>query len=519
MNMGEILRRTASRVPHQPALVMGERSVTFDQFNRRVNRLAHGLLKLGLTKGDRTAVLTHNGIEYYEIYLALCKIGGVMVPINNLLRARELDQLAAYVRPRFLIYEAEFQDSARAAFGTDGFRAAAVRIGGDPAGPDVDYETLIAGGSESEPEVVVKGEDVMSIFLTSGTTGRPKGAVRTHHHNCLNAYAAAIEVGLRPDDRVLLLFPFYHITFEDRFCHLLQGNTIVIRREGNFRPAEVLDLLSRHRITICQFVPTMINSMLAEPDIEGYDLSALRLIMYAAAPMPVELLKRALGRFKCGFMQFYGQTETGPLTTILRPEDHRLEGTPAELEKLGSCGRAALHFDARVVDEDDRDVPTGSVGELVVRGESTTVGYWDLPEETAATLRNGWLHTGDFARLDDEGYIYIVDRKNDMIISGGKNIYPREVEEVLYQHPAVLEATVIGVPDDHWGESVKAIVVLKAGAAADEQELIDLCQASLASYKKPRTVEFRDALPKSSTGKILKRVVREPFWKDRSRRV
>jgi len=519
VNMGEVLRRTASRVPHKPALVMGERSVTYDQFNRRVNRLADSFLKLGLTKGDRVAVLTHNSIEYFEIYLALGKAGGVMVPVNNLLRARELSQLAAYIRPRFLIYESEFADSVQSVFKAGDGPDFMIPIGGDMAGPGIDYEALIAGGSDREPKVVVRGEDVMSIFLTSGTTGRPKGAVRTHHHNCLNAYAAAVEVGLRPDDRVLLLFPFYHITFEDRFCHLLRGNTIVIRREGNFRPAEVLELLSRHRITICQFVPTMINSLLAEPDIESYDLDALRLIMYAAAPMPVELLKRALGRFRAGFMQFYGQTETGPLTTILRPEEHRLEGTPAELEKLGSCGRPALHFEARVVDEAGRDVPPGAVGELAVRGEAMIREYWALPQETAATLKDGWLHTGDFARLDDEGFIYIVDRKHDMIISGGKNIYPREIEEVLYQHPAVLEATVIGVPDEHWGESVKAIVVLKEGARADEPELIDLCQASLASYKKPRTVEFRDALPKSSTGKILKREVREPFWKDRSQRV
>jgi acyl-CoA synthetase (AMP-forming)/AMP-acid ligase II len=517
--MGEILRRTASRLPNKPALVMGEQSLTYDQFNRRVNRLASALLEMGLNKGDRVAVLTHNCIEYYEIYLALCKAGGVHCPINNLLRPRELQQLAAYIRPRFMIYDAEFSGAVQAVFAAEDGPEFFIRINGDSSAPGQDYEKLMAGGNEAEPEVEVRGDDVMSIFLTSGTTGRPKGAVRTHHHNCLNAYAAAVEVGLAPDDRVLLLFPFYHITYEDRFCHLLVGNTIVIRREGNFRPAEVLDLLAKHRITLCQFVPTMINSMLAEKDIESYDLSSLRLIMYAAAPMPVELLKRALARFKCKFIQFYGQTETGPLTTILRPEDHRLEGSPAELEKLASCGRPAIDFDARVVDREGRDVPIGEVGELVVRGEAVTRGYWELPEETAATIKNGWLHTGDFARMDDEGYFYIVDRKNDMIISGGKNIYPREVEEVLYQHQAVLEATVIGVPDEHWGESVKAIVVLKDGEQAEEQELIDLCKSTLASYKKPRTVEFWDTLPKSSTGKILKRVIREPFWKDRSRKV
>jgi len=366
-------------------------------------------------------------------------------------------------------------------------------------------------GSEAEPQVEIKGDDLMNIFLTSGTTGRPKGALRTHHHNCLNALSAAIEVGVRPDDRVLLLFPFYHVTFEDRFCHLMLGNTFVLRREGSFDPAQVLDLLSKHRITICQFVPTMISSMLENKDIETYDLSALRLILYAAAPMPVELLKKAMGRFKCGFMQFYGQTETGPMTTILRPEDHVLEGAPHEVERLASCGRPVLIFDAMVVDETGKEVAPGQVGELVVRSETTVGGYWELPEESAATMKGGWLHTGDFARRDEEGFIFIVDRKGDMIISGGKNIYPREIEEVLYQHPQVREAMVIGVPDPHWGESVKAIVVLKNGVKVEAQEIIDFCKQNLASYKKPKTVEFWDSLPKSPTGKLLKRVVRDKF--------
>ena len=254
--------------------------------------------------------------------------------------------------------------------------------------------------------------------------------------------------------------------------------------EGSFDPAQVLELLSKHRITICQFVPTMISSMLEDKNIEKYDLSALRLILYAAAPMPVELLKRAMGRFKCGFMQFYGQTETGPLTTILRPEDHILEGAPHEVERLASCGRPVLMYDAMVVDETGKEVAPGQVGELVVRSETAVQGYWDLPEESAATMKGGWLHTGDYARTDDDGYIFIVDRKGDMIISGGKNIYPREIEEVLYQHPEVMDAMVIGVPDPHWGESVKAIVVLKNGVKVEAQDIIEHCKKNLASYKK-----------------------------------
>ena len=511
MRMGDMLRRSAERVPDKPALIMGEDSLTYGEFNRRVNRLANALLDLGLNKGDRVAVLTNNCIEYFEIYLALCKAGGVMCPINNLLRLGEFSQAVRYLRPRFLIFHHSFDSLVSQTLESYLDLEKSVCLGGDSGGGHLDYAALVEGGDPSEPSVDVRGDDLMSIFLTSGTTGKPKGALRTHHHNCLNALSAAVEVGLRRDDRVLLLFPFYHVTFEDRFCHLLMGNTIVLRREGAFDPAHVLDLLTKHRITICQFVPTMISSMLQDKNIESYDLGALRLILYAAAPMPVELLKQAMGRFKCGFMQFYGQTETGPMTTILRPEDHHLTGSEEEVARLASCGRAVLDFDARVVDELGQEAPIGQIGELAVRSEAMIQGYWDLPEESAATVRDGWLHTGDFARMDHEGFIFIVDRKNDMIISGGKNIYPREIEEVLYQHEAILEVTVIGVPDPHWGESVKAIVVLKPGTRAGERELIEFCKERLASYKKPRTVEFWDELPKSTTGKLLKRVVRDKF--------
>jgi long-chain acyl-CoA synthetase len=309
------------------------------------------------------------------------------------------------------------------------------------------------------------------------------------------------------------------VTFEDQIRHFLMGNTVYIRREGHFDPKEILDILSREKITICQFVPTMINAMLQEESIETYDLSHLRLIPYAAAPMPVDLLRRAMQRFKRQFIHFYGQTETGPLTTALKPEDHVLEGSDAQLARLASAGRAVLDYEVRIVDEQGRDVPVGEVGEIIVRSEAMTVGYWNLPEETSKTIRDGWLHTGDYGRFDEEKYVFIVDRKNDMIISGGKNIYPREIEEVIYTHEAVLEVAVVGVPDDYWGESVKALVVLKKGMNTTEEEIIDLCKKNLASYKKPRSVEFRQELPKNPTGKILKRVIRQEYWKGRERAV
>lgn len=231
----------------------------------------------------------------------------------------------------------------------------------------------------------------------------------------------------------------------------------------------------------------------------------------------MELLKRAMKRFKCNFMQMYGQTESGPLITALKPEDHMLEGTEAQLARLASAGRPMLHYEVKVVDREGKDMPVGEVGEIIVRSESMMTGYWRLPEETAKTLKDGWLYTGDYGRIDDHKYLFIVDRKHDMIISGGKNIYPREIEELLYRHEAVLEAAVIGVPDDYWGESVKALLVLKEGTKATEEEMIDFCKQHLASYKKPRSVAFVQELPKSPTGKILKRVIREDYWKGKDR--
>jgi len=517
--IGNIIRWSASNFPNKTALIFGDRRLTYKEFNLRVNRLSNSLLKMGLKKGDRVAVVLHNCPEFLEIYFALAKIGGIFIPINNLLKERELRQILDYVRPRFLILDPEYEGSVNSIRKDLKFIKFFIGIQGTSSQSFFQYEALIGQGQPGEPDVRVSDDNIMSIFLTSGTTGLPKGAMRTHRHDFINAMTGAIELKLDYNDKVLLLFPFYHVTFEDNIRNVLIANTILIRKEGHFDPKEVLEMLAREKVTICQFVPTMISSMLQEKSIEEYDLSHLRLIAYAASPMPVELLKKALARFKCQFIQFYGQTETGPLTTILRPEDHVLEGSEAQVARLASAGRPVVDYEVRIVDEDGNDVAVGEVGEIIVRSEAMTIGYWDLPEETNATIKDGWLYTGDFGRFDKQGYLFIADRKHDMIISGGKNIYPREIEEVLYSHDAIQEAAVIGVPDEYWGESVKALVVLKEGMKTSEEEIISFCKENLANYKKPRSVEFRQQLPKSSTGKILKRVIREEYWKGKERRV
>ena len=510
MDVGNILRRSAFNNANKPALVFENQRMNYGELNQRVNCLANSLLQMGLLKGDRVAALLHNCPEFFEIYFACAKSGAIFVPINNLFKQKELMQIFHYIEPRFLIYDQEFSGIVQANLPELTFLEFPISLGGQSASCR-NYGKLIDEGEDREPNVALRDDDIVNIFLTSGTTGRPKGAMRTHRHDVINMMSSALELGIKRDDRALFLFPFYHVTFADNLRHILMANTIVIRREGRFNPEEVLDILSTERISTCQFVPTMINAMLQTKNLENRDLSSLRLIIYAASPMPVELLKKAMNRYQCQFVQMYGQTETGPCTTALKPEDHMLEGSETEMARLASAGRAVVDYEIRIVDEIGNNVATGEVGEITVRSEAMTIGYWNLPEKTARTIKEGWLYTGDFGRFDADGYLFIVDRKDDLINSGGKNIYPREIEEVIYTHPAVLEAAVIGVPDDYWGESVMAFVVLKEGMFATEDEIIDLCKKTIASYKKPRFVKFVQQLPKSPTGKILKREIKAQY--------
>jgi acyl-CoA synthetase (AMP-forming)/AMP-acid ligase II len=520
MVVGDMLLRNANKFPEKIAIVSRGLSMSYRVLNERVNRLANALIKRGLKKGDRIGVIVHNCYQFIEIYFAAAKTGGIFCPYNNHFKERELEDIISYSSPRFLFLDTDFGnmiDSLK-----DHLESVECFIClQKPGWPFMeDHETLISEGEKSEPGLKILDQDVMSIFFTAGTTGRPKGAMRTHRHLMTNFTTGVIELKVSYDERALMSFPMYHVAGEDNIGrHFFMPNTLVIRGEEHFAPQEVLELISVEKITMCQLVPTMVNALLQCRDIDRYDLSNLRLIMYTGAPMPVELLKRALQRFKCSFAQLYGQTESGPLTTILQPEDHVLEGSERQLQKLGSAGKPVISYEIRIVDEQGTDVPMGEVGEIIGRSEAMMKRYWKLPKESAKKLKDGWLHTGDLGKFDEDGYIYIVDRKNDMIISGGVNIYPREVEEVLYQHPSVFEASVIGVPDDYWGEAVKAIIVLKEGTTASEEGVIKFCGEHLAGYKKPKSVEFWKELPKSPQGKILKRAIRERYLKNTGKMV
>ncbi len=512
MTVGDMLTRNANKFPEKTALVFEDRSTTFRALNDRVNRLAGALLDRGLEKGDRVGALVHNCDRFIEIYFAAAKTGGIFCPYNNHVKQWELKDILDYSTPKFLFLDNDFSQVISEL--RPGLASTETYISlQEPAHPFMeDYETVIAGGRSGEPAVKVVEDDIVSIFFTAGTTGKPKGAMRTHRHLMSDATASVIDLRVDYDERVLITFPMYHIACEDNIVrHSFLPNTIYIKREGGFNAEQILGYISKERISRCQFVPTMIHSLLQSPNIGSYDLSSLRLILYAGSSMPVELLKRALAVFPCGFAQMYGQTESGPFTTVLKPEDHVLDGTSKRLARLASSGRPAVNYEIRIVDEDDNDVPTGAVGEIIGRSEAMMVGYWQMPGETQKKLRNGWLHTGDLGRFDEDGYMYIVERKNDMIISGGVNVYPREIEEVLYRHPAVSEASVIGLPDEHWGEVVKAVIVLNEGAQATEAEIIEFCGKNLAGFKKPKTVDFWKALPKSPQGKILKKDIRAHY--------
>ena len=502
MTLDDIVRRNGLRFPEKPALVCNGAGLTWAELDRRVDKLGNAFLDAGLRRGDRVAVLLANCSEYFEIYFACARTGLVAVPVNYRLLGHELAQIIGHAEPPLLIIGAEYAGQARAMRDLPQLRWC---ISDEDERGFQNYRSILDAAASTA--VSTAGNDTFAIFYTSGTTGLPKGALVSHENLEMNGYNQIIADRSRPADINLIATPIYHMgAVFMAVTYMMLGCTHHILRK--FEPGAWLGLLEQSRASVALLVPTMINAVLNAPDLEKHDLSSLRLVFYGGGPMPVSVLERAIDRLGCGFTQGYGLTETLE-ATFLVSEDHVVNGTDTQTRRLASAGREAVGAQVRIIDEAGNELPAGETGEILINSRSVIAGYWNNPDETADVIKDGWFHTGDLGYLDDERYLFVVDRKKDMVVSGGVNIYSKEIESVLYRHPAVLEAAVIGLPDEEWGEMVTAVISTRTGRDVTGQELIDYCSESLAGYKKPKKVLFLDELPKNPSGKILKRVLRE----------
>ena len=516
----DIIYRNALLYPENEAFIYGKERVTFAQFNGRVNRLIHALHSMGVKKGDGIGIFSWNCLEYADVYGAAMKGGFVISPMNPRLQASELEYLVNYSEIRTLFVGRELIETVNPL--RPRFPKVKNYVSLETSAPGMIFHPdLLSAYSGEEPDVKVKEEDPFLILYTSGTTGEPRGALYTEGRNIENTRTKAIELGIEAGDKHIMVLPLFHIGGYSHFwAFFYVGGCNVIMQQRSFDPKATLQSIQDEKVTDIHIVPTQLVTMLALPNVDQYDLKSLKRIWYAASPMPTELLKRGMERFGSIFMQGYGQSESGPDITYLPKKSHQvLDKSPEEQKVLASCGQPCLGVHVRIVDENNNDVKPYTMGEIIVQGKTVMVEYWNKPDETRNVMIDGWLHTGDMGYYDPQGYIYIVDRKKDMIISGGENVYPREIEEVLYKHPAVAEAAVIGVPDELWIERVHAIVVLKAGQHATGDEIIEFCKLHLARYKAPKSVEFVESLPKNPQGKILKRELREKYWVGLERRI
>jgi long-chain acyl-CoA synthetase len=519
MNIGMIPAKWAKQTPEAEAIIdstTGKR-INFADFDEHVRRLANGLRGLGLDKGDRVGVLSQNSIEYAALYFACGRSGLIAQPMNWRLSPPELKKIIDNGEPRAYITQDQYAGVTNEVKGLVDSVEHWLEYGPDGDGS---YERLIESASDEEPvwSSDLGTDDPLFILYTGGTTGESKGALHTHKSVYFGMLNQTVAERIVPSDVYMLTGQMFHIPVVLAINYLAHGCPLVLM---NFDAKLAMDLIQQEKVSAFLGVTTMLNWMMAVPGFEDYDISSLRNIQYGGGPMPSRVIREAMDHFPCTLIQGYGQTE-GTTMTFLSQEDHiRAIREGYHPERLKACGREGFVTSVRLVDDDGVDVPRDgkTPGQIIVKSEANMVGYFRRPDLTAETIKDGWMWTGDIATWDEEGYVFIVDRAKDMIISGGENIYSVQVEEAISRHPSVLETAVIGIPDDEWGESVMAYVVLKPDTTATEQEIIDTAKANLASYQKPKKVAFVDELPKAATGKILKRVLREPHWAEEERSV
>ena len=511
--LADIVRVHAAERPDAAAIVYEGRTTTYADLDRAASRVANGLIGEGIRPQTRVAHLDKSSDVFFELLFGVAKANTVMVSVNWRLAPPEVLHIINDAAAEILFVGEEYFPVIEKIRGELKTVRKIVTLGGRHGA----WESFTAWRDRqpaTDPQLPVRPQDTAVQFYTSGTTGLPKGAELTNANFAWMFPLWTKSWLLAPEVPNLVCLPMFHIGGAGwGISGLFAGATNHVVRE--FVPAVILETIQRERLQVMLLVPAMILFLVQAPQIRETDLSSLRLIVYGAAPIPADLLKQAMEIFKCGFQQVYGLTETTGAITLLPPEDH----DPADAKKLLSCGCAQTGVELRIVGDDGSDLPADQVGEIAVRSPQIMHGYWKLPDATRRAIQGDWFFTGDAGYLDDKGYLYIYDRVKDMIVSGGENIYPAEVESALFGHPAVADVAVIGVPDERWGEAVKAVVVKKADADVTAGELITWARERIAGYKLPKSVDFIEALPRNPTGKILKRELRKPYWGNKERQI
>lgn len=507
MQITQTLHRHLQIAPDQPMTICGDQVRTVAQVHDRVARLAAGLQSLGVATDDRVGIMALNTDRYHEVLLAVPWAGAAINPINTRWSPAEVAYSLIDCGTELLFVDDTFAPLVPDLMERAPVLTTVIHLGDGPAPAGFTaYEELIAT-HEPAPDAERRGADLFGVFYTGGTTGHPKGVMLSHNNLMTSAMGSLVTTDVfSRGGRILHTAPMFHLADLAAWTiGLMTGSAHVM--VPTFTPAGVVDIIARHRVTDGVLVPTMIQMLLDSPEAETADLSSMQGVLYGASAISETLLARARAKMpQVRFTQGYGMTELSPIATMLTATDH---DNPA-LSR--AAGRPAVHSQVRIVDVDDNDLPRGEVGEIIVRGDHVMLGYWNKPDETAQALRGGWMHTGDAGRMDDDGYVYVVDRIKDMVITGGENVYSVEVENALAKHPAVAQVAVIGVPDDRWGERVHAVVVTHPGNAVAEEELREFAREHIAGYKLPRSIAFVEAMPISGAGKILKRELRETNW-------